>query len=450
MLRVACLCGRNLRVDESYIGKRVQCPACGTSQIVRDPADAEAGAGPIRTSPASDEAFHGKIRRKPVPTTPADDEPGGLTPWLLLAGGGVAALIVLAAAIGAYVYFNPRETKPQGPPETQTNKGSETRPDKTTAKDTAAKPGKTTYAIRLNAVRRPGEIRELKATTLQTTWSDRETGPIDETYRQDFEGLITTLEVNARGQETKVLVEIQKFTRNRGKEEELMPSGSQVICQIAEDKFIDVLDARTGLPLLTAGPLAVPPMINFLAGGLELWTDDLLFGTKEKQAIGSTWPIQREEFAKFINRPMGKTPRMIVPVGDISGRSTLVGVTTIDGQVYLDIQTTVDIKLDKCRFDDGELPPLELFATGTRTLSWTFQVPAHHLGGISKRVWQDKLNREVTGTSNGKEVRYKDRVSDVYTDEFKYRALGIEVEAGPARAPEAAPVDPGILKTHLP
>ncbi len=40
MVRIQCQCGKNLKVGDGLVGKRIKCPACGASQLVERVAEA--------------------------------------------------------------------------------------------------------------------------------------------------------------------------------------------------------------------------------------------------------------------------------------------------------------------------------------------------------------------------------------------------------------------------
>src|SRR6516165_8360724 len=98
-MRLACACGKNLRVNDALIGKRVKCPACGATirveadDIVDQPATSPIAVVPRKRAPApadEDEAPPSKKRPRiddeeeesppPRKKRPADDEEDEVPP----------------------------------------------------------------------------------------------------------------------------------------------------------------------------------------------------------------------------------------------------------------------------------------------------------------------------------------------------------------------------------
>jgi len=91
---VRCICGKNLRVADQHVGKRIRCPSCGESFITRTTSSAvtaSAAALPRRRIAVPDRV------NDETPATPRKLAAGARrsSPVLLIASGGLGVLALL-------------------------------------------------------------------------------------------------------------------------------------------------------------------------------------------------------------------------------------------------------------------------------------------------------------------------------------------------------------------
>jgi hypothetical protein len=113
---VNCTCGKTLKVDEKYRGKRATCPSCGTTLTVVEGPQPEAAATPTPTPKAP----AGKSKKTPMPKAapaPAQDDTNPFAvppddslqkrftkrskmPWIIFGCFGILALFLCCGGVG--------------------------------------------------------------------------------------------------------------------------------------------------------------------------------------------------------------------------------------------------------------------------------------------------------------------------------------------------------------
>jgi hypothetical protein len=414
---MACPCGKILKVDESAVGRRVRCPACGLSQVVSD-----GGAFPAQPRAAVATAAPAAPRQRTAAT--AGGGSGYLLLLLLLLGGGaIAGMLLLVAGVGAYfIFFNKRSPTPAVAGQT------------TTDKDTGPGGPKTTYAVKLTVPRKVGEVREHNFNGVQDNWTDLPNGLVGVT-RDEFRGTVKTLAVDDKGREIKAEVTVKTFKRDKnGFENVLLQPGQFAVLRLNHPAVF--VEDKDGRPLIGEGFTQLNLAVNIEVTHNDSCSDDQLFGTKERKAVGDTWPINRELYYRLFTHRLSKEMLPVIGQDAISGTCKLTGTAKVDGLTYLDVDVEIKVALNISRMDDGDLPPLNLYGTGAHKVTFSFRVAADGSTGPLKRAQKIDIDREVSGTNDaGQQVRYKERVKTSYTDEYRYLSGG-KAKAG-ALAPGA-------------
>jgi len=190
MLRIECGCGKTLKVADEAAGKKVKCPACGELSLVQKPASAAVSAKPLpRTRPVDDdEEDRGRAKK----TTPAKKGRAGCL-LLLLLGGAVVGFFGLLAVGGAVWFFFLRSEP---------------------------------VSVKFFVPSRKGDKREIKVAmegttkiTVDAPGADPDAAKFlknqDFKFKSRIEGIVSVLEVNDKGEETKVEVTVTDFDSSR-------------------------------------------------------------------------------------------------------------------------------------------------------------------------------------------------------------------------------------------
>ncbi len=180
----------------------------------------------------------------------------------------------------------------------------------------------------------------------------------------DFEGDLTVLEVDAKGQTTKVNVRIVKLTQSTpAGAANLLPEGTEVVAAMvgAKPTF-----TSAGSPVAPSVETALIYFADLSAG--EVTMDDAL-GTKTPRKVGDTWPVDKDALARAMSAQ--SQGAMNISPDDVSGDVKLAGVTKVDNVECLAVEAVVKLtNMDKA-MGMGQMAPGATFdkAEGTITLS---------------------------------------------------------------------------------
>jgi WD40 repeat protein len=106
-MEINCTCGKRLRIKDELAGKRVKCPGCGQSLMVRETEEIDEPR-PLRRLRKEEEADSVRPQRKKKKTKASA---GFLLLWVLLGAGGFLA--VTSVAVALLLFFN--RNKADGP-----------------------------------------------------------------------------------------------------------------------------------------------------------------------------------------------------------------------------------------------------------------------------------------------------------------------------------------------
>ena len=398
MLRIPCSCGKDLKVAESLVGRKIKCPACGAVQVARDPVQTVMTAG-SRTSPDSDIDFAsppaGK-KGKDAKTAPDPKQgakkpakKGGFLKWLvvilfavLLLGGGTVAGLYFGANIKVWEWVL----------------GSSAKTPVRGSKGTGQKANKSAenvepVAIKLFVPHKVGEKREVVSKTeLKVEFSlegadvkDEMNAAIAEQNQSEnveIAGLVETLEVNEKGEEVKTKVTIKQLQvsstgKKAPKEPVTLPPGTVLTGVRTQDKWQWSGVSNPSKELSSHLSDLLSPSYFKESESMH----DLLLGTEEKRGPGDSWPVNKEEIAKLFKEKslVGAGPPK-APV-EVEGTGRVVEITSDEGDeviIELNVKLSEPGKAEKAEMDKKV----------------TLHLPRDHATGPSRII--DKVNLKAT------------------------------------------------------
>src|SRR5436309_3067341 len=97
-IRLTCTCGKTLKVDDKYRGKKIKCPACGERLIVEEGDDTgvqaeEPKKRPVKVAEERDDDDDEEEERKPKKKQVAQRS---MMPWIL---GGCGVLTMMMCCL---------------------------------------------------------------------------------------------------------------------------------------------------------------------------------------------------------------------------------------------------------------------------------------------------------------------------------------------------------------
>jgi hypothetical protein len=375
MLRVTCSCGRVLKLNDDLAGKKIKCPECASVLTVKAAAQAAVSTKPTKPAvdddddavasgpaPARNKAgANGIGASKPLPRPRKtirddddDDRPRAKkgSPVLLLAllgGGAFVLLLLVGGAIGAYFLFF--------------RGGSSTSADKGTDKG-SQQAKMDPVAIKLFVPNWTGSVREAKMNFEQTA------GPMLQ-LKEDMKITVRVLGNDKQGTETKTELTFIDYNVSGAqaakKNQNVYKSGNTLIRQLTPSgsyaMFVKQGDQLTKVPEISA------PDVN----------NDLVFGTKDKKAVGDTWPVNIEEMTKVLNKSQ-------LPVAKEKGSGTVkfARAGEEDGKRYYEFEATVT-------YSTGQ--------PGDLQITWQARYPADFKTGPTKETIRFEL--EIPADAGG-------------------------------------------------
>ena len=211
-----------------------------------------------------------------------------------------------------------------------------------------------------------GEGALIRKTVMTLGDNRREQEPSGSGIRLDATAEV--LAVTPKGKITKLSLAVERCLRVSGPEEaELLPKGSVVIAQA---------DGKRTKFSLKEGEL--PPEASELLDLLfqlndddSRGTDDELFGTKEKQPVGASWPINAEQAAKDF-----AAEEIKVDASDITGTVKLDTVEKAEGGALLKLSGRMSVKKIQPGGEvAGELPEGLKMDVGSLDFKFTATLP---------------------------------------------------------------------------
>jgi DNA-directed RNA polymerase subunit RPC12/RpoP len=382
-MRIECECGKPLKVSDTLIGKRVRCPGCGSTLLVKAEPEAIAAGRPKRAATVADNTPPPR-KRRPVaddddsPPPPRkrrrdddeDDRPrkskkskksGGM-PLMLILGAAAAFLllvVLVAGSVGAYfLFFRKGPDTASGAP--GSGPGSKNEP----------------VAVKFHVPANVGDVFEFNVVDDQGLSMVTEQGPKgrlvdDKTAKIRAAGTGKVQAVDGAGHETRLELILSNFAMNKGQGDiNLLPANTAVIRQqngpmasyVRKDGAMLNLDALQAL------------QEAFGKGGAD---DDkeleASFGTKEKKSVGDSWPINKSAMVNGINA--GAKGVLVLREQDVTGTVKFSGVTTEGGVRCLDFDIKATIAQTGVQ---PNVPGMQGVANVTITITGNFRVPADY------------------------------------------------------------------------
>ena len=151
-----------------------------------------------------------------------------------------------------------------------------------------------------------------------------------------LEGTLEVLAVTPKGKTTKLSVTVEQCNRVSGPDEtELLPKGSVIIAEaVGNDTKFSLKDGE-----LKPEASGLLELLFHLSADDARATDDELFGTKEKQAVGSEWPMNAKRAAEDYAAEDVK-----VDAADVGGTIKLEGVEKSGGAERLKVSGKMTVK----------------------------------------------------------------------------------------------------------
>jgi len=259
----------------------------------------------------------------------------------------------------------------------------------------------TKYELRLARPSKVGDTFHIDATgatkssTLLTV-GDKEKEPVAELYGISLTGTIKVLEVSKSGAETRLMLKVDTCMATVNKQNlPLLPAGTELVARWDKDKRKTVFELGDK-PL----PDDVGELLDLVVNTSdpESASDDEIFGTKEKRAVGDTWPINADAAAKELGRIGLK-----VKPEDLYGESTIAEQTRSGEVPSLVVKT--EFKARSLTSDDKADRKVAI-RSGSLRIETSVTLPVDPALPPSKSSMTMTLTRELVGTNDaGEEVR---------------------------------------------
>jgi hypothetical protein len=400
MLRISCSCGKVLKVNEDLAGKKIKCPGCATVLTVKAAAapiasrplkpaprdeddEAVASGPPVKKKvvpPADEDGPSTPIPKKKKPVADEDDEApppkkkmrdddlddednrprkkkkksekkgSGMMLVLLLGGGFFFLLLLAGGGLGAYfLFFRDKSSNPGAPGSGPGSKGEP-------------------VPVKFHVPLKVGDVREMtgtmeRKTQATGTHNGKQDNHISNT-KATFHAKVKTLSVTSDGQQIsgEITLLSMNITIDDGDGKVItskMPEGL-VVVQKQADFFGGLKDAGGkefgGLPdmpkLFTYEPKDFKAMPNdgwrALASFGEIFgkevpsagvTEDTVYGTADKKAVGDSWSVNKASIAKLLSQKGGF-------LGAKIGEDAISGTVKFDGAPKEAGNTYLDFKVD--------------------------------------------------------------------------------------------------------
>jgi hypothetical protein len=366
MLRVSCPCGKTLGVTDDFAGKQVRCPACLSVLNVPGPAAAAAPPPPAANAPALP-----RRRRSPFAVL------------ALLFGGATVALLALAGvAVAVLLWLKPWAAK------TDPSPGSKDNP----------------VAVRLHVPPKVGDRREVNL-TFESELHEESKSDAGKQSRQisdkvQLTAVLRTLAVDKEGRETRREFTVKKFTHtpSSGQEKSILPEGAVFL--------VDGFGGKAAVRAATAGgtPQGLQRAFGMLQGATfedaDLTADGIL-GTSQKQSVGGSWPVNKQELARWLKHYLELT----IEPDAVSGTGKLAAATK-EGEAYaLDFEASATATLDAAL---AKVAQGGAKGSGKAQLSWSGRYPADYgTGPVRSAVKLDASVRFTGGDAAQRDLTFK-------------------------------------------
>jgi len=267
------------------------------------------------------------------------------------------------------------------------------------------------YQIKMSRSVKVGQTFRYTASGSEKSARTITTGGKAMTKRDDlaFEvnGIREILTTDEKGEATKVALTIDACVKIEGdKRTEVASKGTVAIISAADGrKDVQAKDPNVTLSAEAARILKTAIQVHTAPGN-----DDDAFGTDKRQRVGDSWPVNSEFMAQSFSRMLGKEGALRKE--DVTGRTTLRGLTKVEGFDCLHLSADVAIK--------NFIPPVPPGATvekGDVTVSETGNLPIDQsipmLGG--ERTMTSSIMMKVKGP-DGAEITVEIKTEGAVTE----------------------------------
>ena len=196
------------------------------------------------------------------------------------------------------------------------------------------------YEVKLERPAKAGEKYGLTATGSQKEVSTVSVGgqvaeKKDNAFTASLEAQVTILTVDGKGRATATEYAVAKFTMKKGEQEtELVPAGKVVVAERGKKPAYALKDGGAVSPEAQA---AFGLLVSSGDKGEE--SDDAIFGTAARQAVGAEWPMDAAKAAASLQKA-----GIALTKENLSGSVKLNGVEQAGGLDCLNVVATMNAK----------------------------------------------------------------------------------------------------------
>jgi hypothetical protein len=288
------------------------------------------------------------------------------------------------------------------------------------------------YKIRIGLPAHVGdraEARYIGTLTFRSVmnYDDHETKK-EEDQRVEMDVIEEVRKVDSHHHATQVALEIQRCeeVKKDGTRRAIIPPGRKMTVTAKKDDTELKLDQGK----LDAKDEAIVRLIIHLRqqDGPD---DDELFGSKQRQSIGSSWPINSEAFAKQSHRD-GYDP---TKPEDVKGTTTLVAVQDVPGFGPC-LQLEINFTIENMTGTQGEYKMID----GTyQSISEMLAPVDESLNEAPSESWASQYHQVYTATYDGKPVRVEQDTTRTIEGHHKILPPKKSSAAQPASVPSTVP-----------
>lgn len=204
--------------------------------------------------------------------------------------------------------------------------------------------------------------------------------------------------VDKRGQVTKARFTVDTAKSNEGEKDSPLFAKGTVIIATHDGK--DVTYSVDGKPILSPKGDFLDMVINLDSGeDTPEMNEDTIFGTKKKQQVGASWPIDEKAFLDFLKKKANAPFEMTVK----SGTVTLAKVAELNGVKCLFLTAKVSFDLDSI----PGLPPSAKFKTKDLNFHYHITVPVNGSLPRAGEEFSMAMDMDMAMNAQGQQMEMK-------------------------------------------
>tara|TARA_Y100000588_G_scaffold135484_1_gene149043 strand:+ start:3817 stop:4779 length:963 start_codon:yes stop_codon:yes gene_type:complete len=193
------------------------------------------------------------------------------------------------------------------------------------------------YTIQLHRPSKPGAQFRVNLDGRMKTESKQQSGDVEsgdsEQWQARLKGTVKIIKVNEVGNPTELRITVDSFQLTEGKfTEEVVEKGGVLRARRVKDETeYEYLDVESGLGVpVREGNLQDALKLLFSLGGKS--TDDKIFGTAQKQKLGSTWKIDPKSVAAS-----AKEDKVVIDPKNVTGEMKITRAVKVAGKDCLEM-----------------------------------------------------------------------------------------------------------------